>query len=90
MDPEKQSYSKDLSQDNSVQSQFQAFQKWQAAQLLNQTKPVNETKPQVFQSDQSSIEATLGVIMKQIAEMKAQIQMQIPKIRSSSQSDWRN
>ena len=84
------------SSSNTEQDQFQAFQKWQQTQ--SQYNPPKETIKPVFQKDQSSIENTLAEIMKQMAEMKAQIQnqnriqnqTQSPKSGSSSQTDWRN
>ena len=78
--------------EESEASQFIAFQKWQKSQNLQapSQQKVPEVKSQVFQKDQSSIEATLAEIMRQMAEMRAQIQQQHPKPGSSSQADWRN
>ena len=74
---------------NADLSQFQAFQEWQNSQTQEQIMPNPEKKTQVFQKDKSSIEETLALIMKQMAEMKAQIQKQNPKNGSSNQKDWR-
>ena len=78
--------------EESEASQFIVFQKWQNSQNLQapSQQKVPEVKSQVFQKDQSSIEATLAEIMRQMAEMRAQIQQQHPKPGSSSQADWRN